>query len=305
MKKIYTLSLLLVFTLSFGQVFTGTYDFASVTATSGANDPSVVPSVQGMTFGSFMAINPTATPPYNSTAGGRFSFTLQPGGAVNSDNNYANLTGALNSSIYYQVTVTPNAGTTYNLTGITFTSQRSGTGIRTYSVRSSTDNYAANLPASINPANAELSVQTENTFFRVLDAVTTAQNGSTITLSGVDFTGLTTPVTFRFYGWNSEGTGGSFSIDNVAISGNTTALSTQQNTISGLKMFPNPSNSNLYITSDNNEMKLVVIYNVLGKQIFAAKSTNTPINISNLDKGVYMVKIAQEGKIATRKLVIE
>ena len=305
MKKIYILALLFVGTLSFGQTFTATYDFGLVTATSGSTDPSTVPTASGMTFGSFTALNPTATPPYNSSAGGRFSFTFQPAGATNADNTYTNLTGTLDPTVYYQVTVTPNAGTTYDLSGITFTSQRSGTGIRTYSVRSSADNYAANLSASINPTNAELSVQAGNIFYRVLDATTSLQNGSTITLSGAAFTGISSPVTFRFYGWNSEGTGGTFSIDNVAISGNVTTLSIKENSISGLKVYPNPANTNLFITSDNNEVKEVTVVDVLGKVVLNTKVTNAPINVSALTSGVYMVKVTEAGKTATRKLVIE
>jgi hypothetical protein len=303
MKKIYALFLLLICSLSFGQTFTGTYTFTSVTTTSGLIDPTPVPVVAGLTFGSFSATNSVALNP-NATI--RFSFTNQPLGATNADNIYANLTGSLDPNTYFQVTITPNSGTVYSLTGITFTSQRSGTGIRTYSIRSSVDGYATNLPASINPANSELSVQTGNIFYRVIDATTTAQDGSTITLNGSSFTNITTPVTFRFYGWNSEATGGTFSIDNVAMSGNITTLGIKQNAISGLKIYPNPvTNGNLFITSDTSEVKQVEIYNVLGKQVLAAKTTTAAINVGNLNKGLYMLKITEEGKTATRKLVIE
>ncbi|SFB00772.1 Por secretion system C-terminal sorting domain-containing protein [Flavobacterium swingsii] len=303
MKKIYLLGTLLACTLSFGQVFTGTYTFASVTTTSGLTDPTPVPTAAGMTFGSFSAVNPVAT---NSTGTGRFSFTDQPLGATPSDNVYANLVGLIDLTNYMEVTVTPNAGTTYNLTGVTFRHQRSGTGVRTYSVRSSADGYAANLPASISPANTELSVETGNIFFRVLDATTTGQNGSTITLSGASFTGLTTAVTFRFYGWNAEATTGSNSIDDVAISGNVTILSRNSfDAISGLKIYPNPVKNLLNITSDSFEAKTVAIYNVLGKVVLSEKVTNAPVNVANLAKGVYVVKVTEEGKTATRKLVIE
>ena len=96
--------------------------------------------------------------------------------------------------------------------------QRSGTGIRNYAVRSSVDGYAANLPASINPANANLGVGATNEFRWLSDALSTAQNGSLITL-GASFADLTSPVSFRFYGWNAEGSVGTFSIDNVSFTG--------------------------------------------------------------------------------------
>jgi Secretion system C-terminal sorting domain len=82
-------------------------------------------------------------------------------------------------------------------------------------------------------------------------------------------------------------------------------LSTQQNAISGLRVYPNPAKDFLYITSDNNITKQVVVYDVLGKVVINTKTTNTPVNVANLNRGVYVVKITEEGKTATRKLVIE
>ena len=82
-------------------------------------------------------------------------------------------------------------------------------------------------------------------------------------------------------------------------------LSTQKNSISGLKVYPNPAKNNLFISSDNNEVKQVEIYNVLGKVVLNTKVTNAPINISAISSGVYVVKITEAGKTATRKLVVE
>jgi hypothetical protein len=305
MKKLYTLLFIALTSVSFAQgPFTGTYDFALVTTTSGATDPSTVPSVAGLTFGSFTAVN-TTTPPTNSAGAGRFAFANQPLGAANGDNVFANYTGVLDQNIYYQVTITPLAGTTYDLTGITFRVQRSNTGIRTYAVRASTD-YNTNLPASINPANTSLEVVGTNVFFYNADT-NSGQNGSTITLSGPSFTGLTGPITFRFYGYNAEAAGGNFSIDDVAISGNVTTLSASSfNAIDGLKMYPNPLKGNtLYLTSTANADMSVQIFDLLGKEVVKANVVNNTINVSSLQAGVYVVKITEEGKTATRKLVIQ
>jgi hypothetical protein len=75
--------------------------------------------------------------------------------------------------------------------------------------------------------------------------------------------------------------------------------------ISGLKVYPNPAKNVLNITSDNFETKNVEIYNVLGAKVLTTKVTNTPVNIASLTKGVYVVKVTENGKTATRKLVIE
>ena len=306
MKKFYTLSLILLTALSFGQTFTATYDFANIptNSTNGLTDPTPPPIVAGLTFSSFKALNSDTT--ISSTGVGRFSYVNQPLGAVASSNVYSDHTGSLDVDTYFTFTITPTTGTVFDLSQITFKSQRSGTGIRTYSVRSSTDGYAANLPASVNPANAEISVQAGNVFYRTSDATTTGQNGSTITLSSTSFTGISAPITFRIYGWNAEATTGSFSVDDVAITGTITTLAVNQNSISGLNIHPNPvTNGTLFITSNSNEAKSVTVYDLLGKQVLKAKTSNNAVNVSNLKGGAYIVKITEDGKTDTKKLIIQ
>ena len=75
--------------------------------------------------------------------------------------------------------------------------------------------------------------------------------------------------------------------------------------IAGLKIYPNPAKNVLNITSDSFEAKTVAIYNVLGAQVLSANVTNAPINVASLSRGIYVVKVTEEGKTATRKLVIE
>lgn len=224
MKKLaalYFASLLAVATVSQAdaQSYSVTYDFGSVTTASGTTDPTTVPTATGLTFGSFSAVGYTG----NSSGAGRFSFTGNPTGSANGVNDFSTFTGSLNSSIYYSVTITPLAGYTLNLDTIAFTSQRSSTGIRSYAVRSSLDSYAANLPASISPANANLGVGGANDFQVLFDATTTAQNGSLVTLDAA-YDALASAVTFRFYGWNAEANTGTFSIDNVNFIGSVTAV---------------------------------------------------------------------------------
>lgn len=98
--------------------------------------------------------------------------------------------------------------------------------------------------------------------------------------------------------------GGAWRVDNVTFSG--TSLGVKQNNIAGLKVFPNPvKGGNLNITSDSNENKSVVIYDVLGKQVLKANVVSGSVNVSALNAGVYIAKITEAGKTATTKLVIE
>lgn len=80
----------------------------------------------------------------------------------------------------------------------------------------------------------------------------------------------------------------------------------KENNISGLKLFPNPlSGSVLNVTSNSSADKTIAVYDVLGKNVLNAKVTNEAVNVSGLNSGVYIVKITEEGKTATRKLVVK
>lgn len=220
-SKIFFLSLAtgLVATGASAQSFSSTYDFSSVTTLSGLTDPTTPPVATGLTFGSFTAVGYFGNP----NAGSRFSFTTNGLGGINGDNNFANFTGSLDATKYFEVTLTPLAGFTIDIDTIAFTIQRSSTGIRSYAVRASVDGFAANLSASISPANANLGVGAASDFQYLSDALSSAQTGSLVTL-GAPFDLLSAPVTFRFYGWNAEAVTGTFSIDNVMISGAAVAV---------------------------------------------------------------------------------
>jgi hypothetical protein len=83
-------------------------------------------------------------------------------------------------------------------------------------------------------------------------------------------------------------------------------LAVSQNAISGLKVYPNPvSNGTLFIETAANATKTITVYDVLGKQVLNTTTADNAINVSALNGGVYVVKITEEGKTATRKLVIK
>lgn len=90
----------------------------------------------------------------------------------------------------------------------------------------------------------------------------------------------------------------------VQVTGGTLGLSKSE--ISELKVYPNPvSNGKLFISSANSGEKKVAIYSILGEQVFQTKTSSEPINVSNLGKGGYILKITEDGKSETKKLIIE
>ena len=136
-----------------------------------------------------------------------------------------------------------------------------------------------------------------------------AQPAATITdtHTGTDLTSISNFILRQ----DSTGETPSMSVDELRI-GTTWAqvtngtLGTNQNTIAGLRMYPNPvSNGTLFIETSANAEKTVAIFDVLGKQVLNTSTSNNAINVASLHTGVYIVNITEEGKTASRKLVIK
>ncbi|MHA3786957.1 T9SS type A sorting domain-containing protein [Flavobacterium hauense] len=77
--------------------------------------------------------------------------------------------------------------------------------------------------------------------------------------------------------------------------------------IEGLNIYPNPTKADrIYITTAKPAMsKEVEIYDMLGKKILQATLNGKELNISNLNRGVYIIKVREGDASATRKLVVE
>lgn len=78
--------------------------------------------------------------------------------------------------------------------------------------------------------------------------------------------------------------------------------------IAGLSIYPNPvsnSKTHIFITSKLNATKSIEFYNVLGKRIFSTRLKGRELNISNLSKGVYLLKITENNISETRKLIVK
>lgn len=87
---------------------------------------------------------------------------------------------------------------------------------------------------------------------------------------------------------------------------NFTLSSSSFDNINGLTMYPNPvSGSTLNFTSTANAAMSVQIFDLLGKEVLKSNVVNNTVNVAKLTAGVYVVKITEEGKTATRKLVIK
>jgi len=68
-------------------------------------------------------------------------------------------------------------------------------------------------------------------------------------------------------------------------------------------LFPNPIKDMLYVETAS-EIKSVAVYGILGNQVLTG--TSKDLNVSNLEKGIYMVQIQDmENNISTKKIIKE
>jgi len=105
---------------------------------------------------------------------------------------------------------------------------------------------------------------------------------------------------------NDAGNNGMYAIDNFSISVSEAILGLNQSTIAGLNVYPNPvTGGTLHITSNSTNEKAIAVFDVLGKQVLNANTSNNAVNVSNLRGGVYFIKISEDGKTDTRKLIIK
>lgn len=284
-KTILSIALICTSLFASAQSFSLTYPFTAVTTTTGVLDPTPAPTAVGVTSGSFLAVGASTA----STAGGRFSFTAWPTGATTTVDTYSTMTGSINPGAYYEIIITPTPGYTVGLNTIDFTVQRSGTGIRSYVVKTSADGFTSNLPASTGTSTA-LSIVGTNEFFWNLDATTSAQNGSSINLFGAT---ITSSVSFRFYGWNSEASTGSFSIDNVVINGvSTTTVACPSPTITSITSNgPICSGSNLTLQCAAITSTGSLSYSWAGTGSFSSMSVSNP-TVTGAATGDYSLTVS-------------
>ncbi|MCP4975370.1 MAG: T9SS type A sorting domain-containing protein [Maribacter sp.] len=76
--------------------------------------------------------------------------------------------------------------------------------------------------------------------------------------------------------------------------------------IDGFKLYPNPvTNGKVYIITADRAPKKILIYDVLGTQVMSTTLLREELNVSELDAGVYVLRVYEKDKMATRKLIVK
>ena len=117
-----------------------------------------------------------------------------------------------------------------------------------------------------------------------------------------DLGGVIDRIGLRFQAGGGSGLSGTFTIDEFVILDNT--LSTDSNVKSNFSVYPNPVKDVVKI-SGANAVSEVAVYDLTGKSVIPfTKIRDNELDISSLNTGMYMLKIAgTNGDIETKKLV--
>lgn len=112
-------------------------------------------------------------------------------------------------------------------------------------------------------------------------------------------------VGFEDYNWSTgDATNYAYSIQLENLG---STLSVSDNIFAaGLKVYPNPANSEINIKSENNmQIQSVELYNVLGSRVLSTSElTNDRLDVSGMTSGIYILKINAENKTSVSKRIV-
>jgi hypothetical protein len=95
--------------------------------------------------------------------------------------------------------------------------------------------------------------------------------------------------------------------DDFSFFDNATLSIVKNKTIVGFAAYPNPvSNGTLNISSASDSLKNIIIFNLLGKQVLSSSfsGVQSTVDVSSISAGIYILKVTEAGKTATKKIVI-
>lgn len=72
------------------------------------------------------------------------------------------------------------------------------------------------------------------------------------------------------------------------------------------KIYPNPVSTGIVnIVSAQNGSKTVAVFDILGKQMLRTQLNGTTLDVSQLNNGIYILKIEEDGKTISKKLIVQ
>ena len=145
----------------------------------------------------------------------------------------------------------------------------------------------------------------DNTEVEITKAITTG-SWETVSIALTEFSSADTAIMFNDLGQlvlSATGAANPVYIDNFYFSNGATA-SINDNVLLNVSIYPNPTSNRLYISSQST-IKNTVVYNMLGKQVMSLNinKNNETIDVSDLSKGVYLIKYTIDKTVGTVKFI--
>ncbi|AXG71438.1 internalin-J [Kordia sp. SMS9] len=127
-------------------------------------------------------------------------------------------------------------------------------------------------------------------------------NGNNVAITLADFTNNTALSCIQIDTGFTPPSSSWFKDASANYSADCSSLSVDDfNSNNKIKIYPNPAKNNLYIES-NQQIETIEIYTLLGEKVVEAKTTT--INISNLNSGIYLIKIISLNRnVLTKKFI--
>lgn len=143
-------------------------------------------------------------------------------------------------------------------------------------------NLNNNALTSLNVKNGNNTAINSN-WFRV-------QNNSSLSCIDVDDAAYSTS------NWNFVDTG-------VIYSENCATMSVDEDTLNKIEVYPNPTSDYIHVKGIDLSNFKIQIFDMLGKQITTSSLNSDTIDVSNLIKGMYLIKVTKGSKTQTLKFI--
>ena len=169
------------------------------------------------------------------------------------------------------------------------------------------ETYESRLIRLLDVNFADMGTFADNTNYNV-----TVDGGTDMTICRVSFgdedlIGSTIPtVTANITGLGGEFSGARQILPRYDSDVLDATLSVNSFDTTNFSIFPNPTNTGFVnITTTTNAPVNVVVFDILGKEVISKTIHNNTLNVSNLNAGIYILKLNQNEATVSKKLVIK
>ncbi|MFW0738864.1 cadherin-like beta sandwich domain-containing protein [Flavobacterium sp. T12S277] len=198
---------------------------------------------------------------------------------------------------YLTTTGTNNPATVTTLSNVATLSNLSlSAGALSTAFSSATTAYTAKVAADVNSITVTPVTSDANATVKVNGTVVVSGNASPeINLAAGASTAVTIEVTAQ------DGTAKTYKL---TVEKN--SLGVVNTEIEGFVVYPNPvPHGRLYIQTRSAVVMEVELFDLSGKKVFSVQTTNKEVPIEGLQKGVYILKVRQDGAVSTEKIMVQ